>query len=347
MSSKPLSPEEDDRRASAFQRNGGSIRSAAKELGLSRRTFQTWLRKNGYPAKPSNTPPPETDPLPPDLSGPDIWDYATKVSRLKRARSAAETWRTIKIKTSEPFAITWLTDVHLGDNGCDYDALDRDIEATNRTEGAYAAFLGDASNNWPVTGSLAHKWAEQETSRRSEYELVRHFMFGRGIRWLFWLVGNHDRWNAGEMVLKEMNAGFIPMHDWHAKFILECGNKRPVRIDAAHSFKGSSQWNLLHGNMKAAKLSEAADLYIDGHRHEAALHYQEFAERGLWAWLMRARGYKMGDDYALHHGFSEQSTGHAGVTIIDPKSDHPNPIVYASLDVPEGMDFLKFKRRKT
>lgn len=281
-----------------------------------------------------------------EMDNADLISHLASRSRKHRARFAAEKNRRIKIDTAEPLAIVWFTDVHLGDNGADYDTLLRHCEMTANAPHAFGVFMGDASNNWPVNGKLGKQWAEQETSKHQERQLVEWFLKESGVPWLFWALGNHDLWGDGEAILRGMNADLVPMAAWGAKVTLEFANGRECRMDLAHDHKGHSMWNALHAETKTAQMGWAADFVFSGHRHNAALHFEEFANRGKASWLMRAKGYKSADSYAFTNGFPEQEEGHAGVTIIDPGTDRMNPIVHASLDVASGLDYLRFLRSR-
>lgn len=331
-----------------LQAHSGNQSSAARALGMERTTFRRQANaaqvkfKDGIPR-----PAFEASIVPKsEMPNADLILHLAGRSRKHRARFEAEKNRRIKIDTSEPFAITWFTDVHLGDNGTDYDTLLHHCKLTAETPHAFGVFMGDASNNWPVNGKLGKQWAEQETSKHQERQLVEWFLKESGVPWLFWALGNHDLWGDGETILRQMNADLVPMAAWGAKVTLECSNGRECRLDLAHDHKGHSMWNALHAETKTAQMGWPAHFVFSGHRHTAALHYEEFANRDLAAWLMRAKGYKSADSYAFTNGFPEQSEGHAGVTVIDPRSDRMNPIVHASLDVEAGLDYLRFVRSR-
>jgi UDP-2,3-diacylglucosamine pyrophosphatase LpxH len=322
----------------------GNQSEAARRLGLDRSTLRHQINKaKTLPPRPAFA----ASPVPSaEMESTELIAHLAARSRKYRARFHAEKNRRIAIDTKEPFAIAWFTDVHLGDNGTDYDLLVQHCEMVADSPHTYGVFMGDASNNWPVNGKLGKQWAEQETSKHQERQLVEWFLKESGVPWLFWALGNHDTWGDGETILRMMNADLVPMASWGAKVTLEMANGRECRLDLAHDHKGSSIWNSLHAETKAAQTGEGVDFVFSGHRHNAALHFEEFAVRDRATWLMRCKGYKQADSYAFVNGFPEQTEGHAGVTVIDPTTSRSNPIIHASLDIGEGLDYLKFVRRR-
>lgn len=321
-------------------------RHVARDMGIgSSDTIRNWMQQARDEIK---RPAVAASPVPSaDMSNAELVAHLAARSRKHRARFEAEKNRRIAIDTAEPFAIVWFADVHLGDNGTDYDLLQAHCGLVSRSPHTFGVFMGDASNNWPTTGKLGRLWAEQEATRSQERQLVDWFIHESGVPWLFWVTGNHDAWNDGEAILKTINAELVPMASWGARVTLEFANGRECRLDLAHDHKGHSMWNVLHAETKAAQMGWQADFVFSGHRHNAALHYEEFAARGHAAWLMRAAGYKKADDYAFTSGFPEQSSeGNAGITIVDPRTDRLNPIIHASLDIEAGIDYLAFVRAR-
>lgn len=335
----------DDKRAEIASRlkAGHSKKSIELELRTHRTTIDSVLREMEAVRE---TPLPTFGYVPDeDLPAEDIIDILARRQKLAKAANEARRWREIHIDQESPFGIVWFMDVHLGDPGTDYAALKQDLAIAAETPHVYSAFVGDASNNWPVNGKLGKKWADQETSLRTERRLVEWFLKDAGQRWLFWILGNHDSWGDGSAILHGMNVDLIPMEDWRAKFVVKTAG-REVRVDAAHDFKGHSMWNSLHALVKEAKQGEEAHLYIAGHRHVSAVHTEEFAERGAQhkPWLVRCRGYKFLDEYAHRHQFAEQSSGRSVMTIIDPDARGPNPITHVFEDIAQGAHFLEFLR---
>ena len=96
---------------------------------------------------------------------------------------------------------------------------------------------------------------------------------------------------------------------------------------------------------RADDLAIADQGYAAFHRHTIATGKYEL-DSGEVATLIRARGYKECDTYAMKNGFTEQVHGQSVVTVITPVPGG-RPKVETFWDVEEGADFLTFKRRRS
>ncbi|MDE2104727.1 MAG: metallophosphoesterase [Patescibacteria group bacterium] len=254
--------------------------------------------------------------------------------------ATARKWFKIKINEDKPYGIIWWGDPHLDSGGCNWPLLEKHVEVARR-DGIYGGNIGDTTDNWPWTGRLAKLWADAEVSNRTSKRLAEWFMFESGVRWLLWLLGNHDQWNGGDDFYKRLGAHHIPVIDWRAQFCLVHKNGSETRIDAAHGRKGSSIYNPAHGTLRAAKFGEEADLFVTGHIHSFKLDHYEIADRRMSTWLAQVRGYKFLDHYAVVNGFPEYQNGASILSVIDPETGK----VQCFADVEEGAEYLEWKRR--
>ncbi len=132
----------------------------------------------------------------------------------------------------------------------------------------------------------------------------------------------------------------ILMHDWEARFTLVFPNGWEAKINAAHNFKGHSDWNPMHGLLKAGKLGEDAALLVAGDRHNWGIFAYENAARAIRQTLIRVRGYKFDDEYARHLGIAEQQVGCSILTVFDPQSRS----ISAYDDIEQGVRYLSWLR---
>lgn len=332
---------DDDLRATlaAMRAHGDSQNAASAALGIARSTLQSRLRRAQQAALSETVEFPtfvsegdEDEPIE------DLLGRLRKAHERKQKAEEARRWFPIKVKEDKPYGILWFGDPHLG-NG-NFPLLESHL-AIARRPGIYGGNIGDTTDNFPWTGKLARLWAETEMSSKSERRLAEWFMFGAGVSWLVWLLGNHDVWNAGDDFYKRLGAYRVPVIDWRAQFTLCHKNGSQTRIDAAHGRKGSSIYNPTHGTLRDAKFGEDADLYVSGHVHSFGLFDIEFPERKTHTWLAQISGYKQIDLHAKTHGFAPANRGAAMLSIINPETGG----VQCFADVDLGADYLSFLRR--
>lgn len=323
----------------------GEFKAVADQLGINessvRRSLTPLLRQRDAESKPIEFPEfvedgDEEEPIE------DLIARLSKGFERKHKAANARRWFPVKVRETKPYGIILFGDPHLGDNGCNMPLMLRHLEIAKRP-GVYGINIGDTTNNW--VGRLMRLYAEQETSSKTEKRLAEWFMFDAGVRWLCWILGNHDDWSGGADFQKRLGGNHIPVIDWRAQFKLVHDSGVERKIDASHGRKGKSIWNDLHGTLRDAKLGEFADLYVTGHTHNFALQDLEIAERRESAWLVQVRGYKFHDHYALTGGFPENQRGSAVFAIIDP-NDPSRRGVQCFEDVEVGAEFLEWKRAK-
>jgi len=344
MASSHNTPD-DAARMAAFDACGRNQRETARHLGIARTTLQDTIRRtaNILAAAALHPDMVTVDALPPsDLPFTERLASMKQRNGLRIAHARAQAWQTVRVPISGPYGICWFGDPHLDDPFCDLVGFERDARICATTEGMYGANGGDSINNW--VGKLERLYADQSATASEGWELVEWALKDLGVNWLVWLLGNHDTWNYGKRIFEGLNTNRVLMRDWDAKLkiVSPCGGDATVW--ARHNFKGSSIYNELHGLKRAAMMDEQADIYAAFHIHTFATGSVEFPG-GRRACMIRARGYKDSDDYALKGQFTEQHGGQSVVTIVTPRNGL-RPLVQAFDDVAEAADFLTFKRRK-
>lgn len=329
----------------------GSYKAAYEATGISRNSLKRGVetaRERGLDG------PSEPDLILPDFPSDDVpieklLDMAEERAELRKASYDAHTWFPVKVRDDRPIGILWFGDPHLDDGGCDWKLLRRHAHLCATTEGLFGANIGDTTNNW--AGRLAALYAKQDASVKTARRYASWFLLDSGIKWLLWLIGNHDQWGDGAEILAMMAAKHktqkIVTHDWEARFVLQFKNGAEFRINAAHDFAGNSMWNPLHGTVKAAKFGDKTDLLVCGHLHNWAISQWEMAEKGTIPVMIRVKGYKTNDDYARKLGHHEQKEGAAILTIIDPRATTQAGRVTAYADVENGVEYLKWLRSKS
>jgi hypothetical protein len=336
----------DAREAESLVKTHGSIRAAAKVAGVSYATFHGRLKGVPDRSAPKML---ETESLIfPDLPSSELppeqlIDQACKRFAGHLAAREARRWMEIKVKSNKPIGLAFVGDPHIDNNGCNWPLLRRDIKVLEDTPGMFAVNIGDITDNW--CGRLMRLYADQEMSKKQAWKLAKYFLQDAKIDWLCHLLGNHDQWADGPYLIKANARPMVPVEDWGSRFQLVFPNNARVRIHAAHDFPGNSIWNSMHGPQKAAMMLEQADIYAAGHKHNWGINQNENANRDFVYHLIRARGYKVIDQYADNLGYSSQKYGATITAVIDPVETGVTKI-RCFADLEEAAEFLTWKRSR-
>lgn len=335
--------------AEGFKQQGGSpsaVVETARRQGLKRSTVNNRLGAAARRGITANTnPSPDVVQMPDfpdeDLSTEELIAHMKRRFLKKKASHDAHTWFPIKVKDNLPFALVFFGDPHVDDNGCNWPELERHINVC-QAPGVYGVNVGDSTNNW--TGRLMRLYAQQSTSVQDARKLVQWLMLESGVKWLVWILGNHDTWNDGAEILVQMGKRYgtkkLICHDWEARFCLEFKNGWSPRIFVAHNFKGVSMWNPAHGPMREGQMGEVADVYVCGDLHQSIDVGFENAARGVFQRFIRVRGFKFMDEHARRLGYKEQQEGCSAMVIFDPQRQ----TIQTFMDVEEGGRYLQWKR---
>lgn len=327
----------------------GSIKAVADKLGK----YRQWVAYRVEHAEDILKNKPEEIILPDfpndDLPIERIIDLMEQRADKRKKSYEAHTWFPVQVTDDKPIGVLWFGDPHLDDAGADWGLIKHHANLCKTTPGLYGANIGDTTNNW--AGSLVRLYANQDTSKKTAQRLAQWFMLDSGIQWLVWLLGNHDAWQDGAEILKLMSQKHktqkIICHDWETRFCLKFPNNELIRIHAAHDFPGTSQWNPLHGPTKAARFGNNIDLLVCGHTHNWAISQYELADQGSIPCMIRVKGYKTYDSYAIRLGHYEQKEGAAILTVINPKAKTQAGRVTPFADIDNGVGYLKWLRSKS
>lgn len=337
-----------------------SFCEAGRQLGVDERTIRRHVelggrlfglpvdredaRWPGYiqtkPREFSVTPPPDDD-----MDVGALVEWRKKQFNKKKQHEEARRLINVKVKIEGPVGILHFGDPHVDDDGTDIGLLERHKELCQKTEGLFAANVGDISNNW--VGRLAKLYADQSTSAPQAWKLVEWFL--NDLPLLYLIGGNHDSWSGAGDPLKWIarQSGSLYQSS-ECRMALNFPNGLQVRVNARHDFAGSSQWNPAHGPMKAVFHGVRDHIAICGHKHKSGYGIIKDPDTGIACHALQIASYKIFDRYARERGFRDQSLGPCALTVIDTAlpNDHPD-LVKPFWDAEQGVDWLKWKRRKT
>ncbi|MFZ9960353.1 MAG: hypothetical protein ACO3GP_08170 [Candidatus Limnocylindrus sp.] len=347
----------DDQILEALQEANGIRAKVAIKFGLNERSLLMRLKKmkeKGYTIPDSTYQPGhqivdkgdyEFTPLPDDdVPIEELIAQRKRKFQHKREHEEASKLIPIKIKMAGAIGILHFGDPHVDDDGCDIEAIERHTDLVNRTEGLFAANVGDTTNNW--VGRLAKLYGEQATSAAQAWKIAEWFV--NRCDWLYMIGGNHDLWSGSgdplRWIAKHQNSLYKSSE---ARIALRFPTGLEVRVNARHDHSGSSIWNPAHGPMKAALMGTRDHLYVAGHKHESAYSVLKDAISGITMHAMKVASYKIYDRYAKERGFRDNCLSPCALTTINPAlpPDHPD-LVKVWWEPEEGADYLTFLRRR-
>jgi hypothetical protein len=347
----------DDQILKALQEANGIRAIVAAKFKMNERTLQMRLKKmkdKGYVIPDSTYQPGrqvvdkgdyEFTPLPDDdVPIEELIAQRKRKFQHKREHEEASKLIPIKVKIDGAIGILHFGDPHVDDDGCDIEAIERHTDLVNRTEGLFAANVGDTTNNW--CGRLARLYADQTTSAAQAWKIAEWFI--NRCNWLYMIGGNHDLWSGSgdplRWIAKQQDALYKSSE---ARLALRFPNGLEVRVNARHDHSGSSIWNPAHGPMKAALMGTRDHLYVAGHKHESAYSVLKDAISGITMHACKVASYKIYDRYAKERGFRDNCLSPCALTTINPAlpPDHPD-LVKVWWDPEEGANYLTFLRRR-
>lgn len=279
----------------------------------------------------------------PGLEHADIeaaYRMAVDLSRNTMQREAQR--RSMRLSFApEPVGLVFVSDIHFGSPGTDYEAVRRDAELIARTPGMWAVFHGDAVDLYTVK-HLAHaRW--ENTPLSHELALLRGWLQWLGKKLLVVVAGNHDNW-AYRLGGVSLFQGLLPHHvvyDPHeVRGVVEVGQAK-WRLLVRHKVRYNSIYNALHGLKQNLRLGDFdADISVAGHVHRGAT-YEVWHHQGRQRLVILTGTYKVVDPYAVSEGFVGSGSGQAVAVVLDPRGR-----VQPFNDLTLAADFLTWLRKR-
>ena len=250
----------------------------------------------------------------------------------------------IDIKTRGPIGICHFGDPHIDDDGTDISEIYMLCDLINKTEGLFGGNLGDVQNNW--VGRLARLYGQQSTSAQESWRLTEHFV--NSVEWLYLVAGNHDVWSGDgdplEFIMRDHQGVY---ERFGARMNLRFPNKKEIRCNSRHTFKGNSMWNSAHGVAKAAQMGWKDHILTCGHTHVSGYQVLKDPASGLISHALQVASFKIMDNYADRLGLDDKNIFNAPVTIIDPSyDDDDNRLITTIFNPYEAAEYLTWKRSR-
>ena len=279
-----------------------------------------------------------------DMDVDELLEHRIKAFEKRKRAEEARKLIPVKVHVPGPIGILHFGDPHVDDDGTDILALKRHKELCAKTEGLFAANVGDVTNNW--VGRLAKLYAEQATTASQAWQLAEWLI--KGTPWLYLIGGNHDGWSGAGDPLKWIARQADSIYQSsECRLELQLPSGHRPRINARHDFAGHSQYNPAHGPMKALLFGIRDHIAICGHRHKSGHGVLKDPASGIICHTIQVSSYKIYDRYAREKGFRDQSLSPCVMTVIDTRlaEDHPD-FITLWWDPEHGADYLRFIRKQ-
>lgn len=240
----------------------------------------------------------------------NLWDYVEEHQHTKRSDHAQI------FLPNKPFALVFLSDLHIGSSGVDYKQLRLDAETIRNTENMYAVFHGDGIDNW-IIPKLAPLQRGQMIPFDKEIALFKAWLTTLQEKLLVVVAGNHDNWTtkmSGIDWLRDLVAPKALYDSQQIIFDVNFGNQS-LRLCVRHKWRGTSIHNPTHGLERASKDIDA-DVYVGGHTHIGTL-FRGFVVRDKYRIAVLTGTYKTHDHFARELNLPDNTHAGSGSVIVD------------------------------
>jgi predicted phosphodiesterase len=232
-----------------------------------------------------------------------LWDYVEEQQESKRTDVSAV------LLPNRPFALVFLSDLHIGSAGVDYKQAKIDAETVRDTPNMYCVFHGDGIDNW-IIPKMQGLQRGQMLPFDKEIALFKAWLSTINDKLIAVVAGNHDNWTTKMSGIDWLKGITPPKALYDSQEILFDINYglHKIRLCVRHKWRGSSIHNPTHGLERASKDIDA-DIYVGGHTHIGTL-FRGFVVRQKYRIAVLTGTYKMIDSYAkelnvplnIHHG---------------------------------------------
>jgi len=318
-----------DERLALLQRHdqGESIATIAASVGMNPGTLERRLRdfRRGLGGVTFDEDDDGLDPLPGVKKANSLEDWWMLLEHAQRIITHADPIQTQAeiMLGDKPVAVMFTSCWHLGSRFTAYAEFREILNKLLETDRFYIGIHGDEIDNFGVSFPSAEAVFNQlippKYQRQMLAQLVNRLAEKKKALYACW--SNHpgfDERKLGENLVKPIYAeAGIPYFDGKGTIRLKVGEQEYL-LYVAHEFKGQSQWNRNHAQVRALTFEmPGADLVVMGDKHTAGIHkvphhvpaYDAGLHESMWAWLVQTGTAKSGPDlYSIRnwtHGIFE------------------------------------------
>lgn len=241
--------------------------------------------------------------MPTNLTFEDFHEEACRRAEFREKVEGEKRHVEISIDTDKPVAIAFLSDVHAGNAGIDYELLKKTGEIIKDHPLAYCITAGD------LTDSLFFDYGEEILNMQEQYVYMSKMLSWIGSEnILAGISGNHDQWSRKQGVsnyIEFSNHTQRPLLRGASFVDLKVGNVI-YRLLMAHRFRGESLYNPTHQENRANRELQGADIIMAAHTHkpgESVIYQPEYGGGSRKVVLVNGKTFKKLDAYGKDQGY--------------------------------------------
>jgi len=245
----------------------------------------------------------------------------------------------IEIDTDKPIGIVKTADWHLGQWGCDYPSLARDVKTIKKEPGLFCDIGGDGYENiiQPSKMGSSHNQAPISV-QRGVFVLILKYLSSK-IKVL--KTGNHNYWSTmavGEDWEHELSKRLKLLYIKHyAKIYWKIGNMVYPEL-TMHKGRFNSSFNLTHVCKQYQRMyCPDARMVTAEHHHVAAIEQARYNEKECV--YIRPGTYGVNSEYARENGFYGAHVCNPTVVMF-PNEDK----LVGFKDMYDAIDYLRYVR---
>ena len=232
--------------------------------------------------------------------------------------------------------VAFLSDMHIGSAGTDYQTLWNHIQLIQRTPNLYCVMLGEYCdfNSARPLPTDASDWLPPS----QQFQLALDVATRLREKTLALVCGTHENWVIKQVKLDPVEiiarSTGIPYLRHGGVLHLTVGG-HTYRLCVRHSYRFESSFNLTHAVKRMLEFYEDFDIGVLGHKHKASIEQVEV--KGRKRVFIRCGTYKLEDIYAERIGVKPDSEVLMPLVILTPGGK-----LYPFLDHTEGVDYLLY-----
>ena len=245
----------------------------------------------------------DSDCIPPELSFEEFHNEAVRRSKFRDRVERESRVVDIDIPTDRPIAIGFLSDLHLGSRGVNYELLKETADIIKNHPLAYYITGGD------ITDCLFFDYGQEIMNMQEQYRyMYKMFEYMGSENMLAGILGNHEAWadrNGVHNYIEFSDKTKRPLLRGISYINLGVG-EQPYKMLMSHKFKGYSYHNANHPQGRANKEIHGADIIMSAHTHKAGeqnAYQTEFGGKTKKIVFINGKTFKSLDAYGKDKGY--------------------------------------------